>query len=277
VHVNSEDVAGSRVHIRFGQSDSCNDSGATLLTNNLAQTIVQAAASPLCQGSGGSATSVKVIGNNVSGNNSRTLIFGSDVMGSGSAGLPPSLAVSNWGNLVIVGFWAEANNTSVQLYNLTSSGNVSLVQGESSPGITSDIGEFILNGFNGKLLHYAQIFNAGTGTLGDIRISNAANTLALYGDIFNCIGKASYWTYDGTGTAAIRGSWINSAGCGGAHTAFADQGAAITNAQIISLWAQERAAVPQANTSLPTGILDVQLENVRVDSASNGIDVTPGT
>jgi hypothetical protein len=226
-----------------------------------------------------SGPSINVVGNNVVGNASRTQVFSSDIAGAGP-NLNPAIALSNQGNLVLLDFWGENGSNATPMYNLTSSGNLFVASGTFSTNMNTNGAMETLNGFSGTVTAGEHVLNSGAGDQGNITISSPTNINAFYFGMVPCmLNSESYWNVAAGGNVALANSFIaNSAAgatCNSSPVSFANQ-SSMTNAQILAQFAQERAAIPQADTTLPSGISDVQLDFVQVENAAPGISVVPG-
>ncbi len=286
ITVHTADVAGSRVQIRQVHSPNCTVTGNTFIANGLTNTAVNIMDVALCPG-GSSSHSISVVGNGSAAALSRVGCFGCSTGGSGSTSSSPTLVVSNQGHLAIVDNWDEENNTPTPLIDLSgaaASGQFSLVDGVKAPGINTNTFEINMNGFNGTAFFASDTFNGDGGDLGNITIANPTNTTALFYNMRFCmLSSQDYWNVVAGGTVALRDSWLqNSASsastCSSSPVVRADTGTALVNpADYVNALAFERTVKPTQNTTLPAGVDDVQLEALRVQGGSNGIDVTtPG-
>src|SRR5262249_19658660 len=111
---------------------------------------------------------------------------------------------------------------------------------------------------------------AGT-SYGSWSIANASNaSVLLVNDTDQEAGFASGVTFGGA--VALRNAFTESSS---GYLPYADDGT-VTDAQIRAQLAPVRANAPSQDTSLPAGVMDLQLLRVRVLYGTTGIHIAPG-
>jgi hypothetical protein len=275
IYIGTEDVAGSRVQIRSVYADY-NVKGADVLENGLTNTAVNVYDSTPFQftGAGGaSEPSFKVVGNGSAGAAARMGVWGANDESQNSQ-QAPELEVSNQGNLVVEGWYSEAQatNSKQPLFSVTDSGNLTVDGVLLQVAGTSEFCVFNATGFTGFVNAFSvETTNVGSTGNGQWCDSNPANmTMLMSGNVSVSANAAAGLNYGSPASVQLFGGWYRPSG--GAQS-IANAGASLSLAQLNTQLTQLRATVPSLNTDTGAGITDVQIDHVTLDNETNGIDV----
>jgi hypothetical protein len=184
----------------------------------------------------------------------------------------PVISVTNDANLIIRDLWNEKNSLFAALSG--SAGNVTIDCGLLAP-TTPSTNIVTISNFTGNLAWLSYGFNNGGQNPGPVSVTNPnANTNVLFmGDYFVVEpGPGPYWSVASGGNVYGWGNFVYQAG--GVPTP--DQGGTPSQAFIQSILSQARTILPSRNMSTPSGVTDVQISKVFMQSPTNAIHVKTG-
>jgi len=261
--IHSEDVPGSRIQLL--------DILATNGTTGLSATALTNTMMNLYDYSGINQAEFNITGTGATVP-SQLSCFGCDLSGTGTNG---TVQVTQNANLLVEDFWDEASGATMA--TLTgAAGTVTFESGLYLDKTSQSPASVTLNNFNGNFAWLNSHFQVASSTVGAgpiVVTSPTSNTNVLVqSDYFTqpAFG-APFWIVSPGGNVSARDNTVLVSRAGSYPTA--NLGVTPSAAFTRSMFNQSRTGLPSLNTPLGTGITDVQINKVWIDSATTAISV----